>query len=85
MSISPVSPYSINPSGSVYLASTQATNVITSKPTPSAAVSDTVNLSGVALALSLRHQGFSVEGIAAKLGTSVRTVDQYLGIVVSKK
>lgn len=56
----------------------------TAAPTQPAAVQlpkyDTVKLSGAALAKSLKLAGLTPEQIALKMGVSVQTVDDYLGI-----
>lgn len=83
MSVSQITSVGIDPIGSTYLIASQRTNQLTSvAPRPPANV-DTVHLSGAALARSLQLQGYSVEGIAAKLGSSTRMIDQYLGVAVS--
>lgn len=43
----------------------------------------TVELSGAALARSLKLEGYSVTTICIKMGVDVRTVKQYLGIIES--
>ena len=80
MAISPITSFATTPITSVYLIPTQNTNQVTAAAPPPAPKTDTVHLSGAALARSLQLQGYSPEGIAARLGTSVRVVDQYLGI-----
>ena len=42
---------------------------------------DTVQISGEALALSLLAQGDSPEEIASLLGLDINTVDDYLGVI----
>lgn len=83
MSISNISSYGTNPISSAYLIPTRRTTLFTSVAPPPPSNVDTVHLSGSALARSLRLQGYSVEGIAAKLGTNTRIVDQYLNIISS--
>ena len=83
MSISQITSYGTNPVSAAYLIPTQRTNQFTKIAPPPPSNVDTVHLSGAALARSLRLQGYSVEGIAAKLGSNVRIIDQYLGISVS--
>lgn len=41
---------------------------------------DSVKLSGVAMARSLRHYGLTVAQIAQRMGENVETVNNYLGI-----
>ena len=83
MSISQISSYGTNPISPAYLISAERTNQFTSVAPAPPSSADTVHLSGSALARSLQLQGYSVEGIAAKLGTNVRIIDQYLGSAVS--
>jgi hypothetical protein len=83
VSISQITSYGTNPVSAAYLVPTQSTNRFTNIAPAPPSNADTVHLSGSALARSLRLQGYSVEGIAAKLGTSVRIVDQYLNVAVS--
>jgi hypothetical protein len=83
VSISQITSYGTNPISAAYLIPTQRTNQFTRIAPPPSSNADAVHLSGTALARSLRLQGYSVEGIAAKLGTSVRIIDQYLGVTVS--
>jgi len=83
VAISPITSYATTPITSAYLIPTQNTNQVTAAAPPPPAKTDTVHLSGAALARSLQHQGYSPEGIAARLGTSVRVVDNYLDIAAS--
>jgi len=83
VAISQITSYGTTPVTSVYLIPTQNTNQVASAAPPPPAKTDTVHLSGAALARSLELQGYSPEGIAAKLGTSARVVDQYLGIAAT--
>lgn len=83
MSISQITSYGTNPISAAYSVPTLRTNQFTSIAPPPPSNADAVHLSGSAVARSLQLQGYSVEGIAAKLGTSVRIIDQYLGIAVS--
>ena len=83
MAISPITSYATTPVTSAYLIPTQNTNQITNTTPSPPAQTDSVHLSGAALARSLHLQGYSPEGIAARLGTNVRIVDQYLGLAPS--
>jgi hypothetical protein len=83
VSVSQITSYGTNSVSAAYLVTTQRTNQFTKVAPPPPSKTDTVHLSGSALARSLQLQGYSVEGIAAKLGTNVRIIDQYLGVAVS--
>jgi len=84
VSISHISSYGTNPVSAAYLIPAQRANQLTSTAPPPPSGVDTVNLSSSARARSLQLQGYSPEGIAAKLGTNVSIVDHYLGIAVSR-
>jgi len=55
-------------------------NLGSKTPSGSKPKSDSVKLSGTAIAKSLKLQGLSPEQIAAQMGLDIKTVDGYLGI-----
>jgi hypothetical protein len=76
MVISPITPFS-NTTGISFIYPTRPQNY--TAPTPPVQA-DTVHLSGEALARSLRLQGYSAAGIAARMGSNLNLINQYLGI-----
>lgn len=55
------------------------------KTTDAASTKDTVQISAAAQAKLLHQQGQSVAVIAASLGTTAKTVDDYLGIALTQE
>jgi len=64
----------------------KAAVVQTEQPTKTtASTKDTVEISAAAQAKLLHQQGQSVTVIAATLGTTAKTVDEYLGITLTQE
>jgi len=70
------------PSNVTQMAATARTGPAQADPTP-APEEDTVKLSASAQAETMHQAGQSISSIASSLGTSVSTVDSYLGIAVA--
>lgn len=63
---------------------TKTTEASTTTQADTASQNDTVKISAAAQAKILHQSGESVANIASTLGTDTKTVDDYLGITVTK-